>query len=279
MHIDINNLNPIEDVLLSIKNAEYSHDIVYDITEAKRNKRIKKIRQYDKYFEFVIVKDYEDVYKNYEHHCIIIGDISVNLMVNSNIFLVSYEFSKDKYDITDIFDWLDKYNVALVKDKNNNFISYSNSIKEGILFKDNPIILYEKGAKELVFNKKDFTEVTENYISNHRQIDFEKKIVKDLQRCHYKIIFNGEEINFIPHIDFDMGIDLIISNGNIIVADYIDGYAECLAYYSNDFILVPIAWVHNPKYCVYLDIYTDGKKRVAMIKYEDAIDINDMFFD
>ncbi|ADG07582.1 hypothetical protein [Kyrpidia tusciae] len=53
------------------------------------------------------------------------------------------------------------------------------------------------------------------------------------------VVFISEVVNEVPHIDFDLSRDLVLSKGQVMVADYIDDYCDRVGFYQEDAISYP----------------------------------------
>lgn len=230
-----------------------------------------ELREFEERYEFCLIKEYEEKYTDFTLDSIQVGDIFVQILQYKNSSLiVSYEFLKNQYDLHGIVNWLDQYKVGYLpkSEKSTSYIQGAESILEAIKFRGNILVLYKKGTNRLAIHTDLLPEITEYYAQGLKKIDTSKsKSITNLD-SNLKVILNGQELDYVPRIDVNLSHDLIISNGHIMVAKYIDDYEGCVGFYADDSTL-PIAWLHDKNTTVYIDIYEyeNGKQVVVDCKY------------
>lgn len=144
-------------------------------TDKNRN-----LREFQDRYEYCLIKRYEEQFEDFQCHSIYLKNIFVQLIITrEKPLLVSYEFSKERYNIENIIQWLDRYKVLLIPNKDVDFIEGGYRIIEAIKFEGWPIILYEKGNDILYFDVQSLNEITESYISNEQYIDTSKSLELD----------------------------------------------------------------------------------------------------
>lgn len=246
-------------------------------TDELKEKRIKSIvnniREFEDRYEYCFIMDYEEKYLNFEVHAIPLLDIQVVLVeIGEKIELVSIEFSKENFNIEQIISWIQYESIYLGnKEKTNHIIEKCGRILKGIKFKGNVIVVYGKGNKSVVLDIGDYDEITEKYNVEFYKIDTTKS--KKLQKG-LSIILNGELVNEIPRIDFKRYKDMLISNGNVIIADYIDEYCGGIGIYRYDDESTPIVSFIDTNTTMYIDLYEkeDGAQ-VCIMEHRYILDI------
>ncbi|MGO1372472.1 MAG: hypothetical protein ACTHVE_11570 [Senegalia sp. (in: firmicutes)] len=231
------------------------------------------IREFEDRYEYVIYKDYEYI-DNMIIHGIPINNLNVQIIEcldNNNLELASIEFNKYEFEVRNILEWINKYNIIILEN-NKDIIYKAHKIIDGIKFKNIPILLYEKGNQKLEC-PSDLIEITQKFIPERNKIDTKKskelgfnkshdnkKVIFDDKKDYgKKIIYNGRAIDKVPVIEFDLSKDLIISNGNVIVCDYIGPYCDnTLGFYQGDYKGhegdLPVSFLLDMDTPVYIDI-------------------------
>jgi hypothetical protein len=76
------------------------------------------------------------------------------------------------------------------------------------------------------------------------------------------IILNGKRIDTVPRIDFDLSKDFILSNGQFIVADYMDDYLGNIGFYRETDPVIPISYYldNDAPVTIQIDEGPDGSK-------------------
>jgi hypothetical protein len=167
---------------------------------------------------------------------------------------VGISFYKNVFNIEEVISWLKIYNISYVD--NQSFVQNTSNILNGIRFKGNVLVLYEKGNKKINFNCIDFPEITEIYNLNMVKVDTSKSKAARKEPLERLVIYlNDEEMDGIPRLEFDKDKDYIISNGTLIKADYIDSYNDnTIGFYTNEDSVNPIASLIDISTKVYIDL-------------------------
>jgi sRNA-binding regulator protein Hfq len=234
-----------------------------------RMKRAKKekeelLREFEDYYEYCFIKDYEMRYDDFMAQAIQIQDIFINLLeLKGKTTMVSIMFPKS-YNLHEIVEWLDSYTVSFnEKDAYGYFISNAHEIEDSMLFKGNPIVLASRGQEKIYFETKNLIEITDQYKNYHEIVN--TVLAKDVDLFNsplrQRLFLNNEEITEVPRIDFDLSRDEIYVNGVFIAADYMDEYCNGLAIYREADSLLPIVFfVGEEDISISLEELEDGSK-------------------
>lgn len=250
--------------------------IIEDLMAKKRENFKKNIREYEDRYEYCLISEYEEKYNQCEAHSIQLGDVyPVVLETEGRMVIASVEFYKKQFDINQIITWLDLVNIYFGKlGQGKHVINHFGKLRDGLLFKGNLIISFYKGNSSKEINPNNFKEITSAFISNPQVIDTSKsKPVKD----GLTIKVNGERIREIPRIEFDISKDIILSNGNLIVADYLEEYCEGIGFYKDEDPSIPIVFFLD--YDTTIEIQIIPKKsggKVCIIEHQYVIDVDSL---
>lgn len=236
------------------------------------------IIEFDDYYEYRIIRGYEEKYQNFEVYSLpLLNVFAVVLKTKYRFLLVGMQFFKDKFNIDQIQDWLDKYNILYVP--NDNYIINASRVVLGIRFMGNNIVLYTKGSTKAYFLEEEFPEVTETCDFYTRRINTARSKSVRGQGEEKKIIvyLNEKRIDYIPRIDFDRARDYIICNGLLIRADYLDKYNNSIGFYNKENSKEPISVIADSETEVYIEQYTreDGAD-ICIIDYRYVIDTDEL---
>lgn len=237
------------------------------------------LREYSDKYEFCMVEEYESLYPQFSLHSIGIGDIFLQIVErNGKYKLVSYEFSKEAFNVTDIALWMNTYQAKIYQEIKNNRVRVQgvNEIIDALKFKGNVVVLFEVGTDNENLEVEDLLEVTKAFVPSiyKRDTSFSKEVENSNKTS--KIIVNNDEVNHIPRIELDPSKDLVLCNGNIIVADYIDDYQDFVGFYSYNDHLIPLSWIHDTQTNIFIDIYEREKGKLINIEYKYAIDLKSL---
>lgn len=276
-------IKDIDSKLLYEKIKKYD-PIIYDREEKNgavkidelRKKRIEgitnNIREFEDRYEYCFIMDYEEKYSDFEVNAIPLLDIQVVLLeIDEKLELACIEFPKSNFNIEQIITWIQCENVYFGnREKANHTIERCGRLLKGIKFKGNVIAIYEKGNKSITLDINNYDEITETYNFEFNKIDTTKS--KKLQNG-LSIILNGQLVNEIPRIDFERDKDFLISNGNLIIADYIDDYCGGIGIYRHEDTSLPIVFFIDTNTTVYIDLYEkeDGSQ-VCIIEHKYILD-------
>lgn len=238
------------------------------------------LREYPERFELCVVKDYESLYPEFSLHSIGIGGIFLQVLErNGKYRIVSYEFSKESFCVQDIAQWMDTYHVKLYTniDGNRVCVYSAKEIIEGLKLKGNVIVLYTPGNGEHILDIDDLPEVTEKFIPSLQKRDTSYcKEIDSVERS-MRIILNGEQMDHIPRIELDLSKDMLICNGNVILADYVDDFSGCIGFYSKEKEWWPIAWIHDTATTVFIDIFEGKSAKIVIIQCKYIVDLEALF--
>ena len=229
--------------------------IDFDKLKTKEDALFEKTREFDEYYEYCLIPEYEEKYSNCITDSIQINNVhAVTLKINEKFLLVGILFYKNIFNIEEVINWLKIYNISYVD--NQSFIQNASELLKGIRFKDNVLVLYHKGNKKITFNCLDFPEITNIYDFSRAKIDTGKSKSTMKEQIEKLVIhLNDQEMDDVPRLEFDIDKDYIICNGTLIKADYIDSYNEnTIGFYKNEDPSNPIASLIDVCTEVYIDI-------------------------
>lgn len=189
--------------------------------------------------------------------------------------MVSIDFSKNEFDMEQVIYYLDLYGIKLLKDRKSE-VKGAIAIIELKKFKGTPIILYEKGLNKIEVNHDEIIEITETFIKDKIKINTHNSKVRNSINPMSQIIFNDEQIYYIPKIEISSEDDVIISNGNIMNANYIGNYCGHVGFYEEKDDQLPISWIYDKHTTVNIDIYNKDGQKIVMIDHNYAIDIENL---
>ena len=267
------------DSIVTIERDDNNPKII-DIDELKMKKLIdadRCVREFDDRYEYCYIKEYEEIYDDFECDSIQFDDVFVQLLtVEDKRFIVSIDFPKNKFDLRSIIYWLDMNDVKIAND-NYDYITNASSVIKGLLFKGTSIILYKKGNENIYLNRDNLREVIKEFIPSSQRIDTHNSKERNSIRKGMEIIFNGEKISYIPEIDIDLTKDLLISNGHIFVANYLGDYGGCIGFFEEKDDDPPLAWIYDTDTKVYIDIYENMDQKIIFVEHGYSIDINTLW--
>lgn len=226
--------------------------------EILANKLNGKIRWFNQYYEYCFVDTYEDIFPDLASSCINIKDVfAVVVEEKGEMIFVAIQFPDDKFNTDSIIEWVSNYEI-IIPDKTKDA---ANEIKceeivKGVLFKGNPLILVKKGKNSVSYDPLDFVEVMDEFAASAEIVNMghSKNINLEQHKKRIRIMLNNEALDAIPRIDFDLTRDLMIVNGNVLVADYIDKYGDTVGFYNSENDLLPVAFVLDDDTTVNINI-------------------------
>lgn len=235
------------------------------------------IREFGDRYEYCFIKEYENKYENFTSDSIKFEDIFVQILtVNDEHKLVSIDFSKKMFKLDEVLSYLNLYGVKLLKEGELK-INKGNRILEAKRFEGTPIVVYERGTDSIHINHEELIEITEEFVYNQQRINTANSKPRDSTVPKSKIFLNGEEIDYVPEFDISVEQDLIISNGHIMVANYIGDYFGCIGFYEEKDYPLPISWIFDKNTTVYIEIYEKEEQRIIVIDHNYAIDFEELY--
>ena len=233
------------------------------------------IREFGDRYEYCFIKEYEKKYDNFTLDSIEFGGCFVQILtVKDEQMIVSIEFSKSVLDMETLLDYVDFYGFELLKE-GQSYIKDASGVMEAKKFKGRPIVFFERGIGIVKVNLEELIEVTEDFESNEQRIDTGASKTRDSILPKSRIFLNNEEIDYIPEIEISPGQDLIISNGHIMVANYIGDYCGCIGFFEYETDYLPISWIYDKETTVYIDIHEKEEQKIVVIDYNYAINLDD----
>ncbi len=235
-------------------------------------------REYDDYYEYCLVDNYEEKYDKFHVHSVQIADVFAAILEeHDHLRLVAVQFFKSHFTLSTIGNWLSEKDVYFSDSSIVELITEipnATAIVAGLLFKGCPLVVYAKGHQILTFSVTDFIEVNDvfqsyDYIVNSadaKDVTFEPP-------CEAIIFFNGERVNSVPFIEFNRRTDIVVSNGQLVVADFIEDWCGNIGIFQNENVAIPVSFLLDNKTPVYMNMRTkpDGSK-LCVIEQEYSID-------
>ena len=223
--------------------------------KAYLKRKSKSFREFDDYYEYCFLRNNEYDFPDYLSNSVQLNNINAVVMEKrAKMILYAVQFPKERFTLSQIVEWMQEYYIYLeTKKELNTSIGDAEEIIQGVLYKGNPLILYKKGKKTLPYNPHNFIEITEEYTNLQTEVSPRRSKELNLDN-QLKVVVNGKEVEGIPRLDFDLLTDLIISNGNLMVADYIDEYEGTIGFFSNEDPLIPVSFIIDQETTVYIQI-------------------------
>lgn len=236
----------------------------------------KLIREFEDRYEYCYIEEYEGKFLEFNVHAIPLANIQAILIeVDNRIELAALEFLKSDFSIEQVATWIHTYSLYLGDYKKaTHFIEGCNKIINIIKFKGNVIAIYTKRNLVERIMAEEIPEITEKFKVEFQEIDTTKS--KTLQHG-LTILVNGEIFKVVPRIDFNRQKDMIISNGNVIKADFIDEYKGGVGFYRND-DTNPIAFIIDHQTTVSIDLYEkDDNSQLCIVEHKYLLDFEVCF--
>lgn len=253
---------------------------IIDIKDLKLKRLMNRnhsIREFGDRYEYCFIKEYENKYDNFACDSIQFEDCFVQLLtVKGERILVSIDFNKDIFEMEEVIYYLELYGFTLLKEGEYQ-IKEAYQVLEAKKFNGTPIVLYERGTDIVSVDLDELMEITEEFVYNKYRINTVASKSRTSIKPKSKIVLNDEEIDYIPEIEISPYHDLIISNGNIIVANYIGNYFGCIGFYLDKEDDFPVSWIYDKDTTVYIDIHEDKGKKIIMIDHNYAICLEDLY--
>jgi hypothetical protein len=242
---------------------------------AKKLRNItKNIREYSDRYEYCLISEYEEKFDQFQAHSIQLGDIFVVLLeTEEKVVLVSLEFYKDRFERDDIVAWFNFLKIYMGRqDHEKHVINNVSRVCEVIKFKGNLIVSYYKGYLTQEIDPDDYDEITETFLLNQQDIDTRKS--KPINEG-LTIKINDRIVDKIPRIEFDMSKDIVLSNGNFIVADYIDEYCGSIGFYKEEDNSIPIVFFLDHETMIDIQIISkEDDSKICIVEHQYLIDID-----
>lgn len=232
------------------------------------------IREFGDRYEYCIIKDYEHKYQDFHCDSIQIRDVFVQLLtIQGQRLICSIDFPKKKFDLRSMPHWISFKNIKIIEEYETK-IKDAHSVIQGFKFRGTPVVMYRKGHNNVSIIKDHLPEITESFIEEEVRVDTRnsKKVTSIYQKL--EIIFNGEPIDYIPEIRLDLTKDLLVSNGHIIVAEYVGDYGGYIGFFEREGYDLPVVWIHDNETKIYIDIHTKGDKKAVIVQCNYSIDID-----
>ncbi|MFY0544977.1 hypothetical protein [Brevibacillus sp. H7] len=247
-----------------------------DFSSVKNQHSIKKgiLRRLPDCYEYCFLPDYELKYDSFQSQSIQMLEFFFTLLeLKNKTLFVSVQFPLH-YDTDRIQEFLEYYTFSYDEnDEKGYYVKNTLEIVEGKLFKGKPLVIGRRGRKKLYYDVSDFIEVTAQYNQYHQIVNTGQAEIVDMVKKKPVIILNGRRIDTVPRIDFDLSKDLILSNGQFIVADYLDDYCGNIGFYSASDPAIPVSYYLDNDTPVYIQIDegADGSK-ICVVKQKYHLD-------
>lgn len=163
-----------------------------------------KLREFENYYEYCLVDDYEMLYDKFQIESIQMDDIFVSILEHfGQLDFVSIQFPKT-YDVHEIVEWIDGHVISFNKrDKSGYYVEGAEEIIKGVLYKSKPLIIANKGTQKIYVNQLD--EVTEEYERYSEIINTERAKTVDLSKTKNAMFEKPNQ--WIDDVDKDDWID------------------------------------------------------------------------
>lgn len=164
-----------------------------------------KLREFDDYYEYCLVDDYEMIYDKFQLDSIQMDDIFISILEYYGQFeLVSIQFPKT-YDVHEIVEWIDGHVIGFnTQDKEGYYVEDATEILQGVLYKNMPLIIASKGNRKLYINQLD--EVTEGFESYSKIINPDQ--AKTVELTETNTSMSNQTTQWIDDMDSDDWIDV-----------------------------------------------------------------------
>ncbi|SDI52903.1 hypothetical protein [Natribacillus halophilus] len=185
-----------------------------------------KLWEFDDYFEYCLIDDYESIFDKFKVESIKIDDYFVSILESGKNYLMIALLFPKTYNVHEIVDFLDNHSFGFnEKDENGYFIDNAASIETTLLFKGMPIVVSTIGNDKIYFSIDGLTEITDSYQHYHSIVNTADASKVDVQKEMEK------NQSYEPFADWDDSITLgkqttYLDDGRYIRADVWaeDGY-------------------------------------------------------
>ncbi|WDL98453.1 hypothetical protein [Alicyclobacillus sp. ALC3] len=248
--------------------------------DAMKHKMQSHCREFEDYYDYCFVDDYEEKYDRFQVHSVQVGDVFVGILEEKGRFvLVSVQFFKERFSVTRIGNWIDKMGIHLEEHVCMSVdVSNASKIVAGLRFKGRPLVVYEKGQQTLRYDLSDSVEVSDIYKSYNSIVNpASRNEVEVDPPCKATIFYDGERVYSVPRIEFDLSRDVIISNGQVIVADYIEDYCGTIGFWQEDNAALPVTFFYDDETPIYINIRTrQGGSKVCVIEQDYKVQYDEL---
>lgn len=242
---------------------------VIELAHYRHQEYLDKIREFPEYYEFCLIDEYEDKYDDFTAHGIPLESVNIQVFeLKNRIILVSIEFSKKQFNLDQVYTWLDNRGVSLdEKGKEEYAIAECLNIIEGVRFKGNPLVVYEKGKLKISYNPEAFPEITDLYFVQPQKVDTtrSKKVTTGLS-----VFCNGNKLKEIPKINFEKE-DLVLCNGQCLSVDYMDEYKGTIGFFKNN-CPTPIAYIADKVTTINIELEEFEWSWRCIVEYQYLLD-------
>ena len=243
---------------------------IIDLEKYKQKGKKYNLATYDSYYECTFIKGYQHKYSQDSIYGVEVGGVyAILLKVNKDkLDFAAIHFFKGDFTLPQALEWLENYGIELMEEgKTQQPIKNCDKILDILPYKNNHLILYKKGketvnlAYQPIYSSS--TKVTNT--SDGEQTEQSTKII---------LILNGEKLDYIPRIKFNKQKDIVICNGNCIVADYIHGYNGNIGFFLDINPSLPISFIFAEKTTVYIDIIEREHNKICIVEYDYELKID-----
>jgi len=213
-----------------------------DFKNQKLNNFKNNIHEYPDRYEYCVKAGYLEKYDGFQLHSIQLGDIfPILLELENKIMLVAIEFYKTLFNLEQVLTWLDGCNVYIGRAGQESYkINKCSQVSKVRKFKGHVVATYAKGNQIVELSASSIKEITKNYRYCYQRINIWK--AKD-RPSGVTVLLNGYYFKGIPKLEFSRPRDILISNGNRIMADYIDSYEDGLGFYRKEDSINPVVFL------------------------------------
>lgn len=240
----------------------------------KRKKE--RLRQMDQVYDYALIKDWDLHFDFTRAETVQVGEVFANLIrLEDRLVLVSIQFFIDRFSVEEMLDWLDRHKIYWQEEpKDIDVISGAAEIIQGVKFEGHALVLYKPGSGKLAINTQDYIEVTEQYqlINKVSDTSTSKEVSLGKKQKRITIYFNGEKVEKVPTIDFDIMGDFVYVNGILLCADQICDYHGKLGIFNRE-LLLPLGFITDDDTAISIDLYERGDSKLCNIKCTYEIDL------
>lgn len=234
---------------------------VIELNNYRKSTNTKKYSIIEKstYFECIIDKERQGKYKHIPNIGVGIGGVYAVVVKPQGKphALSSVHFLKDSFKLPEVVEWLDTYSLSILKDDQGSYtINQCKAIRDVVRVEEELLVLYKRGKDSLTIDYANLTKGGE---------------ITTLKPLDVVLIINGEQIDYVPRINIDKNRDVLIVNGNCIVADYIDEYDGNVGFYLKSNPALPTAFIFTEETIIYMEIVEKERGKIYIIEYDYEI--------